>query len=151
MSTQEDQSDNPGAGRHRAPDTNSALVEYDEEAPRVLRVRLAPWDVLCTVALYTLLVILATSTTWPTRLFGFLANVCNGDECGMVPLGIDMYIYPVVWGGLDAAITAAVVGPVVSVLKGWYTSFWPVLTLGLIVGSAMVGSMLTGFSQRYWL
>jgi hypothetical protein len=144
------QSDNPGAGRHRASDTNSALVEYDEEAPRVLRVRLAPWDVLCTVAMSTLLVILATSTSWPTRLFGFLANVCLGDECGLVPFGADMYIHPVVWGGVGAAIAAAVVGPVVSILKGWYMSFWPVLALALIVGSAVVGSLLTVFSQPYW-
>ncbi|HEY3994723.1 MAG TPA: hypothetical protein VGM40_02065 [Mycobacterium sp.] len=144
------QSDNPAAGRHRGTDTTSALAEYDEEAPRVLRVRLAPWDVLCTVVMYVLLVFVATSTSWPTRLFGFLANVCEGDECGLVPVGADMYIYPVVWGGVGAAITAAVVGPVVSILKGWYMSFWPVLALALIVGSAVVGSALTVFSQPYW-
>ena len=149
MATQQ-QSDNAGAGRHRTPDANAALVEYDEEAPRVLRVRLAPWDLLCTVALYALIIILATSTSWPSRLFGFLGNVCVGDECGLVPLGADMYIHPVVWGGVGAAIAAAVVGPVVSILKGWYLSFWPVLALALIVGSAMVGSALTVFSQPYW-
>jgi len=149
MTTQQ-QSDNPGAGRHRAPDTDAALVEYDEEAPRVLRVRLAPWDLLCTVALYALIIVLATLTSWPSRLFGFLGNVCIGDECGLVPFGADMYIYPLVWGGVGAAITAGVIGPVVSILKGWYLSFWPVLTLALIVGSAMVGSALTVFSQPYW-
>jgi succinate-acetate transporter protein len=39
---------------------------------------------------------------------------------------------------------------VVSILKGWYLCFWPVLTLALIVGSAMVASALTVFSQPYW-
>lgn len=145
------QSDNPGAGRHRVTDTNSTLVDYDEEAQRVIRLRLAPWDVLCTVALSILLVILATATSWPTRLFGFLGNVCEDDTCGMVPFGADMYIHPVVWGGVGAAITAAVVGPVISILKGWYMSFWPVLALTLIMVSSVAGSMLTTFSERYWL
>jgi hypothetical protein len=121
------------------------------EAPRILRLRLAAWDVACTVALLTLLTVLATATTWPTRLFGFLQNVCEGETCGAVPMGVDYYIRPLVWGGVGAAIAAAVFGPLVSLLKGWYMSFWPVLSLGLIVVSAVAGSVLTAFSQRYWL
>ncbi len=134
--------------------THEASVESGDsgrEAPRVLRLRIAAWDVICTIALMTLLVVLATATTWPTRLFGFLANVCEGDTCGAVPFGIDYYIHPLVWGGVGAAIAAAVVGPLVSLLKGWYMSFWPVLSLALIVASAVAGSILTTFSQRYWL
>jgi hypothetical protein len=120
-------------------------------APRVLRLRIAAWDVVCTVALLALLVVLATATNWPTRLFGFLANVCEGETCGPVPYGIDLYIRPVVWGGIGAAIAAAAIGPVVSLLKGWYMSFWPVLALAVILFSSVAGSMLTIFSERYWL
>ncbi|AAS03590.1 hypothetical protein MAP_1273c [Mycobacterium avium subsp. paratuberculosis K-10] len=94
---------------------------------------------------------LATATSWPERLFGFLANVCEDETCGPVPYGLDLYIHPVVWGGIGAALTAAVVGPVVSLLKGWYMSFWPVLSLALVMVSSVAGSMLTMFSERYWL
>ncbi|MEB4211876.1 hypothetical protein [Mycobacterium sp. 94-17] len=145
----------PGPGGGLPPgwsrDTDSQLLEYDDEAPRVLRVRVAPWDVICTVALLVLLAVLATATTWPTRLFGFMANVCEDETCGPVPYGLDLYIHPVVWGGIGAALTAAVIGPVVSILKGWYMSFWPVLALALIMVSSVAGSILTMFSERYWL
>lgn len=139
----------PGPGWSR--DTHYPLLEYDAEAPRVLRVRVAPWDIICTVALLVLLAVLATATTWPTRLFGFLANVCEDETCGPVPYGLDLYIHPVVWGGIGAAMTAAVIGPVVSLLKGWYMSFWPVLALALVMVSSIAGSLLTMFSERYWL
>lgn len=139
----------PGPGWSR--DTHLPLADYDAESPRVLRVRLAAWDVVCTVALLVLLAVLATATTWPARLFGFLANVCEDETCGPVPYGLDLYIHPVVWGGIGAALTAAVIGPVVSLLKGWYMSFWPVLSLALVMVSSVAGSMLTLFSQRYWL
>jgi hypothetical protein len=145
------QPDDPGAGPRSATGTGSPLVDYDERAPRVLRIRLAPWDVACTVALLLLLLILATGTTWPGRLFGFLAQVCDDDTCGPVPFAIDMYIHPVVWGGVGAAIAAAIIGPVVSILKGWYMSFWPVLALALIMVSSVAGTILTTFSERYWL
>ncbi|MGF2944678.1 hypothetical protein [Mycobacterium sp. Lab-001] len=125
-------------------------VDYDEEAPRVLRLRLVAWDVISTVTLLILLLILATETTWPVRLFGFLAHVCEGDECGAVPFGIDFYIRPLVWGGIGAAIAAAVLGPVVSLLKGWYMSFWPVLSLTLLMVASVAGFMLTTFSESYW-
>jgi hypothetical protein len=130
-------------------------VDYDwrdgDEAPRVLRVRLVAWDIVCTVALLVLLAVLATATTWPSRLFGFLANVCEDETCVPVPFGLDFYIHPVVWGGVGAALAAAVIGPVVSILKGWYMSFWPVLALALVMVSSAAGSMLTLFSERYWL
>lgn len=140
--------DTPAAG---ASPSDSPLVNYDDEAPRVIRVRLAAWDVTCTVALSALLIILATATTWPQRLFGFLSRVCADETCGPVPFGVDYYIHPVVWGGIGAAITAAVVGPLVSILKGWYMSFWPVLALTLLMVSSVAGSVLTTFSERYWL
>lgn len=141
------QPEDPGPGDPAPP----APVDYDEEAPRVLRLRLAAWDVVSTVALLILLFVLATETRWPARLFGFLAHVCEGDECGMVPFGLDFYIRPLVWGGIGAAVAAAVVGPVVSLLKGWYMSFWPVLSLALLMIASVVGFMLTTFSERYWL
>ncbi len=145
------QPDFPGAGPYPPEGTDSPPADYEAEAPRILRLRLAAWDVICTAALLVLLIVLATATTWPARLFGFLANVCEGESCGLVPYGVDMYIYPVVWGGIGAAVAAAVVGPLVSLLKGWYMSFWPVLALALIMVSSVAGSILTTFSARYWL
>ncbi len=146
---------NPATGPYPTPyptkDTNSPLVDYDDEAPRVIRLRLAAWDVTCTVALLALLIVLATATTWPNRLFGFLDHVCADETCGPVPFGIDYYIRPLVWGGIGAASAAAVVGPLVSMLKGWYMSFWPVLALTLIMVSSVAGSLLTMFSERYWV
>ncbi len=121
------------------------------ESPRVLRLRVSPWDVAATVVLLALLVYLATATNWPTRLFGFLANVCEGETCGPVPFGVDYYIRPVVWGGIGAALAAAGIGPFISLLKGWYMSFWPVLALAIVMVSSVAGSMLTIFSERYWL
>lgn len=142
---------NPATGPSPTKDPNSPLLDYDAEAPRVIRVRLAPWDVVATVALLIILIVLATVTAWPDRLFGFLEHVCADETCGPVPFGIDYYIRPGVWGGLGAAIAAAVVGPFVSMLKGWYMSFWPVLALTLVMVSSVVGSMLTMFSERYWV
>ena len=112
--------------------------------------RVAAWDVICTVVLLTLLIVLATATSWPSKLYGFLADVCTDETCGPVPYGIDMYIYPVVWGGIGAAVAAAGIGPFVSLLKGWYMSFWPVLALAILTVSSVAGSMITIFSQRYW-
>ncbi|MGD1174377.1 hypothetical protein [Mycobacterium seoulense] len=142
---------NPATGPHPTAGADSPLVDYDDEAPRVIRVRLAAWDVISTVALLAVLIVLATATTWPTRLFGFLEHVCADETCGPVPFGVDYYIRPLVWGGIGAAIAAAVVGPLVSVLKGWYMSFWPVLALTLIMVSSVAGSILTTFSERYWV
>jgi hypothetical protein len=101
--------------------------------------------------LLILLVILATATNWPTRLFGFLSHLCEDETCGPVPFGLDFYIRPVVWGGIGAAIAAAAIGPFVSLLKGWYMSFWPVLALAALMVSSVVGSVLTMFSERFWL
>lgn len=145
------QHDHPSLGAEPTETADAPVADYDKEAPHVLRLRLAPWDVLCTVALLVLLVVLATATEWPSRLFGFLGHVCEDETCGLVPFGLDMYIHPVVWGGIGAAITAAAIGPVISLLKGWYMSFWPVLALALIMVSAVLGDLLTTFSERYWL
>jgi hypothetical protein len=133
-----------------SPDPRDADDSQPEDAPKVLRLRIAPWDVGCTVALLIALIVLATATTWPAKLFSFLPQVCQGDTCGPVPFGVDYYIFPLVWGGIGAAITAAVLGPIVSLLKGWYMSFWPVLSLALLVLASVVGSLLTAFSQSYW-
>jgi hypothetical protein len=120
------------------------------QAPKVLRLRIAAWDVICTLALLGALLLLATMTKWPSTLFGFMSQVCEGDECGAVPFGIDFYIRPLVWGGIGAAITAATLGPFVSMLKGWYMSFWPALAMALIVVAAVVGSVLTAICRPYW-
>lgn len=143
------QPEGPHPGDHIA--APPAPEQSDHQAPRVLRLRLAAWDVICTVTLLVLLLVLATATDWPARLFGYLGKVCEGDTCGPVPFGIDYYIHPVVWGGIGAAITAAGIGPFVSLLKGWYMSFWPVLALVLLMVASAAGFILTTFSERYWL
>ncbi|AKN17253.1 hypothetical protein [Mycobacterium haemophilum] len=125
--------------------------DCNDQPARTLRLRVAVWDLTCTVALLTLLVVLATATDWPVRLFGFVTTVCPAGTCGPVPYGIDMWILPVVWGGIGAAIAAAGIGPFVSLLKGWYLSFWPVLSLTILIVSAVTGSLITTFSERYWL
>ena len=115
---------------HNSGDAGASEVadDADDKPPPTLRLRVATWDVI-----------------------GFLKDVCVGEDCGPVPYGVDMYIYPVVWGGIGAAIAAAGIGPFVSLLKGWYTSFWPVLSLALLMVSSVAGSILTMFSARYWL
>lgn len=88
--------------------------EPDPGNPPTLRLRVAKWDLLCTLVLTALLLYLATATEWPFRLYGFLKDVCTGDSCGPVPYGVDIYIYPVSWGGIGAALAAAGIGPFVS-------------------------------------
>jgi hypothetical protein len=96
------------------------------------------------------LFVLATTTSWPTRLFGYLDSVCPADTCAPVPFGVDYYIYPLTWAGIGGAFAAAGIGPFVSLLKGWYMSFWPVLAVGIVTLASIVGSTLTEFSARYW-
>jgi hypothetical protein len=124
--------------------------EHVDSPPPVLRLRLVPWDVSCVLALLVLLTAVVFGTDWYSWLFGFLKDVCTGDTCPPVPFGIDFYIYPVVWGGIGAAIAAALVGPLVSLLKGWYLSFWPVLAIAIVLLSSAAGSALTDFSGTYW-
>ena len=121
-----------------------------DSRPPVLRLRLVPWDVTCAIALLAALLIAATATDWGSRLFGFVKDVCTGDDCPPVPYGVDFYIFPLVWGGIGAAIAAAVVGPVVSLLKGWYLYFWPLLAIAIILVSSVAGSALTGYCSQYW-
>ena len=137
-----------------APSERAAAPVPDHigEAPRmrVLRLRIAGWDVVATLLLWGSLLIAATMTNWPSRLFGFTANICDEDTCGAVPFGIDYYIHPLVWGGIGAAIAATVLGPFVSMLKGWYMSFWPALAVGVLLVTSVAGSIITAFSQPYW-
>jgi hypothetical protein len=121
-----------------------------DSRPPVLRLRLVPWDVTCAIALLAALLLAATATDWGSRLFGFLKDVCTGDDCPPVPYGVDFYIFPLVWGGIGAAIAAAVVGPVVSLLKGWYLYFWPLLAIAIVLVSSVMGSALTGYCSQYW-
>jgi hypothetical protein len=144
--------DDPGPSNPTAsPAAPEGRDQGGHQPPRVLRLRIAAWDVVSTVVLLALLLYLATATNWPTRLFGFLRNVCEGDTCGPVPFGVDYYIHPLVWGGIGAAIAAAGIGPFVSLLKGWYMSFWPVVSLAVLLVASVAGSILTTFSSRYWL
>ena len=132
------QSDGPSPGDHA------------HSPPPVLRLRLVPLDVFFAVTLLATLVVVAIATDWYSGLFGFLTDVCTGDECPPVPFGVDFYIYPLVWGGIGAAFAAALLGPVVSLLKGWYLSFWPLLAIAIVVFSSVAGSTLTAYSVPYW-
>ncbi|MCV7122233.1 hypothetical protein [Mycobacterium lacus] len=120
------------------------------QAPRVLKLRIVPWDVICTLAILGVLVVLVSMTSWPTRLFAFADHVCLSDDCPPVPYGVNYYIYPVMWGGIGAAVAAAVLGPFVSMVKGWYMSFWPIITIAVITLTSVAGYAMTGFSERYW-
>jgi hypothetical protein len=123
--------------------------QHDDSGPRLLRLRLVPWDVAALLALVALLAALAFGTNWYAWLFGFLKDVCTGD-CPPAPFGVDYYIYPVVWGGIGAAVAAALLGPLVSLLKGWYLSFWPPLAIALVLFASAAGTALTDFSSSYW-
>ena len=69
---------------------------HEDSPPRVLRLRLVPWDVFSVLALFVLLAAIAFGTDWYSTLFGFLKDVCTGD-CPSAPFGVDFYIFPVVW------------------------------------------------------
>lgn len=99
---------------------------------------------------FGVLVVLVSMTSWPTRLFAFADHVCLSDDCPPVPYGVNYYIYPVMWGGIGAAVAAAVLGPFVSMVKGWYMSFWPIITIAVITLTSVAGYAMTGFSERYW-
>lgn len=128
---------------------DSSPHHHDGSPPRILRLRLVPWDVMSLIVLLALIAGLAFGTDWYTRLFGFLKDVCVGD-CPPAPLGVDYYIYPVVWGGIGAAVAATLLGPLVSLLKGWYLSFWPALAIALVLFASAAGTALTDFSSTYW-
>src|SRR6202012_5693438 len=127
----------------------SSPIHHEDTPPRVLRLRLVPWDVSSVLALLALLAVIAFGTDWYSTLFGFLKDVCTGD-CPSAPFGVDFYIYPIVFGGIGAAVAAALLGPLVSLLKGWYLSFWPLLSITIVVVCSVAGSLLTTYSLPYW-
>lgn len=112
------------------------------DEPRIIRLRIVPADVICTAVLLVVIVVTAIATNWWPTLFGFLDDVCVQDDCPPAPFGLNYFIYPVVWGGLGAAIAAALIGPVVSLLKGWYLCFWMLIAVALVLLSALVGSVM---------
>ncbi|MBI2702325.1 hypothetical protein H7J52_22665 [Mycobacterium gordonae] len=124
-------------------------LEKEAAAPRVIRLRLVPWDVVTMFVLLGLLIAAVTLTSWPTRLFSFTDNVCQGEDCPMVPFGVNYYIYPLVWGGIGAAGTAALLGPFVSLVKGWFMSFWPIVAVAVLSLASVVGRALTDFSNTF--
>lgn len=115
-----------------------------------MAMRVARWDVICTVAIWTVVLIVATTTEVPSALFGFTSRVCPADSCAPVPFGVDVWIYPVIWGGIGAALTAAVIGPFVSLAKGWYLFFWPLLAVAIVMLTSLAGAAITAFSESYW-
>jgi hypothetical protein len=143
----------PGSGTASptaSPSARSTLYDADHQPPKVLRLRLVPWDVVCTVLALGALLLAVSMTPWLTRLFAFTDDLCLTEDCPPVPFGVNYYIYPLMWGGIGAAITAAVIGPFVSMLKGWYMSFWPFVSIAVLSLSSVAGRALAGFSGRYW-
>jgi hypothetical protein len=142
--------DKPDAPKPEDPQDPEGPDETDDAEPPTLYLRIAVWDVVCTCALLTMLVVLATMTSWPSRLFGFATDACPDGSCGLVPFGVDQYIFPVMWGGIGAAVAAAALGPIVSLLRGWRMYFWPILAAAILMLSSLAGYALTTFSQQYW-
>lgn len=139
----------------RDPDQGADVTQvYDEsvqadDGPRIIRLRLVPWDVTTMFVLLALLIVAVTMTSWPTRLFAFTDSVCQGEDCPPVPFGVNYYIFPLVWGGIGAAGTAALLGPFVSLVKGWFMSFWPVVSVGVLSLASVLGRALTDFSNTF--
>ncbi|ODR12634.1 hypothetical protein AWC26_05885 [Mycobacterium shimoidei] len=105
---------------------------------------------ICTVAIWAVVAAVAFATDVSSTLFGFVSHVCPADSCPPAPFGVDLWIYPVVWGGIGAAAAAAVIGPFVSLAKGWYLFFWPLLAVALVMLSSLAGAAITAFSEPYW-
>lgn len=132
------------------PDHTDDFAEDRDDQRPLLVLRLSIVDLLCTLSLLTLLVVLTTMTDWPQKLYAFLPDVCMGDDCQPVPFGVNFYILPVTWGGIGAAVAAAVIGPLVSLVKGWKMYYWPILSAAILMVSSLVGNALTMFSMRFW-
>ena len=128
---------------------NRDHADSDSPAP-VLRLRLVPWDLCGLIAVWVLLLFIVFTTDWYSTLFGFMKDVCTGDDCPPVPFGVDFYFLPVVWGGNGAGVAAGLIGPVVSLLKGWYLSFWPPLAIAIVLFCSVAGSLLTAYCGTYW-
>lgn len=122
---------------------------HDENEVPVIRLRLVPWDVITTVVLLCVLLALVTMTNWPEHLFAFADTVCQGDDCPQVPFGLNYYILPVMWGGIGAAMVSAVFGPFVSLLRGWFMCFWPIVSVTALSLASVVGRALTDFTEAY--
>jgi hypothetical protein len=127
-----------------------ATSVHDDNETRVIRLRLVPWDVVSTLVLLGALLALVAMTNWTTHLFAFADNLCEGDDCPPVPFGVNYYILPVMGGGIGAAIIAAVVGPFVSLVKGWFMCFWPIVSVTALSLASVLGRALTDFSERFW-
>lgn len=120
-----------------------------QDETKIIRLRLVPWDVITMFVLLALMIVAVTMTSWPTRLFAFTENVCQGEDCAPVPFGVNYYIYPAVWGGIGAAGTAALLGPFVSLVKGWFMCFWPIVAVGVLSLASVLGRALTDFSNTF--
>ncbi len=97
------------------------------------------------VALLVLLAVLAFGTNWYARLFGFLKDVCIG-ECPPAPFGVDFYIYPLVWGGIGAAVAAALRRAAGVAAEGLVSVLLAALAIVLVLFASAAGTALTDFS-----
>lgn len=127
-----------------------ATSMHERNERQIIRLRLVPWDVVTTLVLLATIVVLLTMTSWPTQLFSFADSVCQGDECPPVPFGVNYYILPLMWGGIGAAGVTALLGPFVSLLRGWYMCFWPIVSVTVLSLASVIGRALTMFSENYW-
>lgn len=141
----------PNQSPETSPNTeaDTGADEFADPHPHVIRLRIRPWDAVFTLALLGVLLLLVSQTSWPSKLFGFTETVCATDDCPPVPYGVNYYIYPFMWAGIGGAVTAAVFGPFVSMVRGWYMSFWPVISVAVLTITSVLCSALAGFSGRY--
>ena len=70
-------------------DAPSVSNDSGDKRPPVLKLRIVPWDVVCTLALLGVLLIVVSMTSWPTRLFAFSDGVCITEDCPPVPFGVN--------------------------------------------------------------
>lgn len=118
----------------------------DDEV-RVIRLRMVPWDVAATIVLLGALILLLTTTSWPSRLFAFVDGLCVDGDCPPAAFGANYYVYPVMYGGIGAAVAAATLGPLVSLVKGWLMFFWPIVAAGVLTVASVLGYTLAGVAQ----
>ncbi|EUA90945.1 hypothetical protein I551_2501 [Mycobacterium ulcerans str. Harvey] len=53
----------------------------EDRPPQILTLRIAPLDVILTVAFLGALLVVVTTTSWPSQLFAFSQNVCISEDC----------------------------------------------------------------------
>lgn len=111
--------------------------------------RVNVWDVISTVAVSIVLVIGAGMAAWMSLYFGHARQMCATEGCPAIPVGNGDWFYPVTWGGTLGAFVIAAIGPFFSLRWRRPMWIWPVIAIGIIVVSYVVGFAVTGFGEGY--